>query len=308
MIHKNLSAWITDSHGTQLEEFRKRDVDNQTTECWIPSEEGANFRIMWQPTMNFEPRLALRCSIRLDGRVVSPGCLSAHDISRGIPGKKDGMTVAPGLKRLYVFSHQETTDQDELALPENSRKADLATIQITLTWVRVTRSRHAHRYVEPEEPGILHERAAKKGHRTTAALGGLILSRLGSGKSSVKVDSGLPPAVFLFRYGSREWLMAKEIIPNGLSQSISRRKRSGSESKPIRPTKKCKRESSLAQTTIASQSNKDSFGSLEIIDIDDLESDLDSDIIALSDSSTSSEAPAKLRSEAKRMKSEATLA
>ncbi|KAG8763145.1 hypothetical protein FRC12_008682 [Ceratobasidium sp. 428] len=309
MIHKNLSAWITDSHGTQLEEFQKRDVDDQTTECWIPSEEGANFQIMWQPTMNFEPRQELRCSILLDGRAVSAGCLSASRIARGRPGKKDGMTVALGLRRLFVFGRQEITDQDELASPENSRKEDLGTIQITLTWVRVTRGKRARRYLTPEEPGLLHERAAKKGHHTTAALGDLIPTpRPKSSKARVKVDSGLPPAVFVFRYGPREWLMAKEIIPNGFSQSIPRRKRNGSESKLIRPTKKCKREPSPAPATIASRSNNNSFESSEIIDIDDLESDPDSDIIVLSDPSTSSQAPAKLKSETKRMKSEVTLA
>ncbi|KAG8705842.1 hypothetical protein FRC08_001415 [Ceratobasidium sp. 394] len=292
MIHKNLSAWITDSHGTQLEEYQKRDVDDETTECWIPSDEGANFQIMWQPTRDFEPKLWLRCSIRLDGRVVSSGCIAAQEIARGVPGKRDGMSVASGLKRLFMFSRQKLTDQDELASPDGTGTTNLGTIQITLSWVRVTKQKRPIRYMKPEEPGLLHERAAKKGHCTTAALGELFLTRPKTGAKRVKVDAGLPHAVFLFRYGPREWLKAKEIIPSEHPQPSTSSKRNDAETKSERPGKKLKREPSPAPTTL--KSCVDTFDPSEVIDIDDLESDLDSDVVVLNDRETS-KAPIKLK-------------
>ncbi|KAG9105261.1 hypothetical protein FRC07_009444 [Ceratobasidium sp. 392] len=307
MIYKNLSAWITDSQGNQLEEFQQKDVDDQTAECWIPSEEGANFQIMWQPIRNFEPQLGLRCSVDLDGRAITSRCISPKDIARGIPGKKDGMTVGPGLRRLFMFSRQDITDRDDLASPNGSGNTNLGTIKVTLDWVRTIKSLHVHKYSKPQEPGLLHERAAKKGHCTTAALGDLIpgVHPGKSVRSFKKVDAGLPPVVFMFRYGPRDWLMAKDIIPNEHVQAGPSRKHDASESKPVRPSKKLKREPSPAPTTIASRSQSGTFDPSDVIDIDDLESDPDSDVVVLNDSERSG---TSIKLEAtKRIKSEATL-
>ncbi|KAG9105272.1 hypothetical protein FRC07_009432 [Ceratobasidium sp. 392] len=317
MIYKNLSAWITDSQGNQLKELQQKDVDDQTAECWIPSEEGANFQIMWQAVRNFEPRLGLRCSVRLDGRGITSRWIPPEKIARGIPGKKEGMTVGPGSKRLFVFSRQSITDsiqivpnvpldRDELASPNGSVNTNLGVIRVTLDWVRTTKITRVHRYMKPEEPGLLHERAAKKGHCTTAALGDVVPSpRPKSNKSFQKVDAGLPPVVFVFRYGPRDWLMAKDIIPNEPAQPSPSRKRDASESKPVRPSKKLKREPSPAPTTIASRSQSGTFDPSDVIDIDDLESDPDSDVVVPNDSERSGFS-IKLE-ETKRMKSEATL-
>ncbi|KAG8745872.1 hypothetical protein FRC10_006899 [Ceratobasidium sp. 414] len=327
MIHKNLSAWITDSHGTQLDEYQQRDVDDETVEyvtsaatmepdlltpgfvhrCWIPSDEGANFKIIWQPTRNFEPGLGLRCSIRLDGRVVSSSCLSASAIARGVPGKKDGMTVASGLRRPFVFSRQKLTDQDELASPDGTGMTNLGTIRVTLAWVRITKKVRPKRFFDPGEPGLLHERAAKKGHCTTAALGDPILTHPRGGTNRVKVDAGLPQIVFLFKYGPREWLKAKEIIPSEHPQPNIDLKHNGTEPKPERQGKKFKPEPSPVPTALASKSCVGTFDPSEVIDIDDLMSDPDPDFVVLNDLEPS-KAPIKLEDKTERIKSEVTLA
>ncbi|QRV92509.1 hypothetical protein RhiJN_20527 [Ceratobasidium sp. AG-Ba] len=275
MLNGNLSVWITDAQGNQLVEYQTRETDDESMECWIPSEEGKNFKIMWQPVRNFEPNLGLRCSIRLDGRGVSAGVISARDITRGIPGVKDGMSVSHNTRRLFVFSRQELTDQDDLAPPNGARSTQLGTIRVELNWVRYTGIDRPFRYHKPEEPGLLHERA-KKGHSTTAALGAPVVTQRKSGRKTLKVDAGLPRAVFIFRYGPKDWLKAKEIIPR---EPV--RERQSVDIKAERPRKRVKRE--LSPDTSISQGNIRLFDASEVIDIDDLPSEADSDVVVLND-------------------------
>lgn len=128
MLQGNLSAWITDSTGNPLEEYKITNTEPGVAECvhslllaydqilfyyrcWIPSTEGSNFRIKWQSTGDFEPDLGLRCAIKLDGRRVSSGSLSPSQVARGLQGDKDGMSVSLGMRRLFVFSSRNITGE-----------------------------------------------------------------------------------------------------------------------------------------------------------------------------------------------------
>ncbi|KAG8745871.1 hypothetical protein FRC10_006898 [Ceratobasidium sp. 414] len=303
MIHKNLSAWIADSHGAQLEEYQMKNVDGKTVEyvaslplftfltcrnlhrCWIPSDEGANFRIMWRPIESPQPKLALRCDVRLDGRDISGGVLSAKSITQGAPGVKDGMRIAPSVKRLLVFGCRDLTDRDELASP-NDPGQDLGTIQVRLTWVRCTKTGRIHEYFEPKEPGLIHERAAKKGHSTAATLGDPIFLNPKSPVYAIKTHAVSSPVVFTFRYGSKEWLKAKNIIPHESPEPIANQRCSTPVPKSEEPSKKRKREPSPTPTATSSRPPQKlvrAFDPSEVIDIDDSESDADSDVVVLND-------------------------
>ncbi|KAF8606830.1 hypothetical protein BDV93DRAFT_520452 [Ceratobasidium sp. AG-I] len=280
MLQGNLSAWITDSTGNPLEEYKTNTTEPDTVECWIPSTEGSNFRIRWQSTQDFEPDLGLRCAIKLDGRRVSSGSLSPSQVARGIWGDKDGMSVPSGMRRLFVFCGRNLTDQDDLASPDDPRRADFGTIQVALQWVYYTNITLRHKPGKPKEAGLVHERAVKKGHRSAVDLTDPVPSRRKSGTTRYKLDASLPLARFTFRYGPEEWLRAKGII----DAPLKGKKRLDHESA------KQKRKSSpnpflddLEPSGSSVTKRLRAYDPADVIDIDDLESDGDSDVVVLSD-------------------------
>ena len=94
-------------------------------------------------------------------------------------------------------------DQDDLASPDDPRRADFGTIQITLQWVYYTNVILAHKPGKPKEAGLVHERAVKKGHRSAVDLTDPVPSRRRSGTTRYKLDASLPLARFIFKYGPK---------------------------------------------------------------------------------------------------------
>ncbi|CAE6396722.1 unnamed protein product [Rhizoctonia solani] len=287
MIYEDLSVSITNTQGKPLEEFKQLSTEENSVECWIPSKEGDGFQIHWQPIRNFKPQLGLHCSIKLDGKKVSSGGLRPSKISRGIPGIKVGMTVAKGLKRYYVFGRHTITDRDDLAQPDDPRRELMGTIQVTLSWSKYGRPQRRYEpYRNPEEPRFIHERAVKKGHLGSATLGAPIRKSHCSGRVCEREDAGFPKVVFLFRYGPRDWLEAKDII-------IVERYPTTRDSKPKSTRRTIKKERELTTSasiaeTLKSHSSMTCQGqsqgrSDEIIDVDALDSDNDSDVVVLND-------------------------
>ncbi|KAF8713309.1 hypothetical protein RHS03_00917, partial [Rhizoctonia solani] len=262
MIYEDLSVSITNTQGKPLEEFKQLSTEENSVECWIPSKEGDGFQIHWQPIRNFKPQLGLHCSIKLDGKKVSSGGLRPSKISRGIPGIKVGMTVAKGLKRYYVFGRHTITDRDDLAQPDDPGRELMGTIQVTLSWSKYGRPQLRYEpYRNPEEPRFIHERAVKKGHLGSATLGAPIRK-------------------------TADWLEAKDII-------IVERYPTTRDSKPKSTRRTIKKERELTTSasiaeTLKSHSSMTRQGqsqgrSDEIIDVDALDSDNDSDVVVLND-------------------------
>ncbi|CAE6464327.1 unnamed protein product [Rhizoctonia solani] len=288
MIYNDLLVSITDPQGNPLEEFKQTSVAENSVECWVSSNEGSGFQIHWQPIRNFKTGLGLDCSIKLDGKKVSHGSLEPNSISRGLPGKNTGMTVAKGIKRYYVFGRHNTTDRDDLASPDNTGRELMATIQVTLAWVKYRRSRPRRRsYRTLEEPGFVHERAVKKGHLDVATLGAPVHKRCSTSKRYVRdrVDAGFPNVVFLFRYGPRGWLEAKDII-------TTERPLVTQDSKPKSAIGSAKKEREATTTRSIAETLRSSSSTTrrgqdgrqpDVIDIDELDSDSDSDVIVLND-------------------------
>ncbi|KAH7337001.1 hypothetical protein B0J17DRAFT_665790 [Rhizoctonia solani] len=300
MIYNDLLVSITNSQGEPLEEFKQAETGENSVECWIPSNEGSGFQIHWQPIRNFKPGLGLHCTIKFDGKGVSSGRLKSSDISRGLPGIKTGMTVAEGLKRHYVFGRHNTTDREDLALPDDPGRELLATVQVTLFWVKYGKKQRRHKpYPTPEEPRFVHERAVKKGHLGVVTLGAPVRTSHSGGCIREKEDAGFPKVIFLFRYGPRDWLEAKDII-------ITERHLVTKDSKP-KPTAriaKKERETTTTQSipdtlrSQASHTSREQGGEQsDVIDIDDLESDNGSDVVVLNDPVTSKGSTSVIKTE-----------
>lgn len=94
-------------------------------------------------------------------------------------------------------------DRDDLASPDDPRRVDFGTIQVTLQWVYYTNIILAHRPGKVKEEGLVHEQAVKKGHRSAVDLAGPVPSRQKSGTTRYKLDASLPLARFTFRYGPK---------------------------------------------------------------------------------------------------------
>ncbi|CAE6448489.1 unnamed protein product [Rhizoctonia solani] len=285
MISNDLLVSITNPQGEPLQEFKQAGTGENSAECWVPSDEGSNFQIHFQAIRNFKPKLGLHCSIKLDGKAVSGGGLKSSSISRGLTGIKTGMTVAKGIKRHYVFGRHNVTDRDDLALPDGPGRELMGTIQVTLSWVKYGKSRRRNEpYRNPGEPGFVHERAVKKGHLSAATLGTPVRKNSGGRVRDMK-DAGFSKVVFLFRYGPRDWLEAKDII-------TTERRPVMQDSKPKVSARSVKKEREATTThsipeTLRSHSaavhRGQSERELDIIDIDELGSDNDSDVIVLND-------------------------
>ncbi|QRW20196.1 hypothetical protein RhiXN_09171 [Rhizoctonia solani] len=257
MIYEDLSVSITNTQGKPLEEFKQLSTEENSVD------------------------------IKLDGKKVSSGGLRPSKISRGIPGIKVGMTVAKGLKRYYVFGRHTITDREDLAQPDDPGRELMGTIQVTLSWSKYGRPQRRYEpYRNPEEPRFVHERAVKKGHLGSATLGAPIRKSHCSGRVCEREDAGFPKVVFLFRYGPRDWLEAKDII-------IVERYPTTRDSKPKSTRRTIKKERELTTSasiaeTLKSHSSMTCQGqsqgrSDEIIDVDALDSDNDSDVVVLND-------------------------
>ncbi|CAE6511518.1 unnamed protein product [Rhizoctonia solani] len=302
MIYNDLLVSITNLQGEPLEEFKQVETGENSVECWIPSKEGSGFQIHWQPIRNFKPGLGLHCAIKFDGKGVSSGQLKSTDISRGLPGIKTGMTVAKGVKRHYVFGRHNITgtpctgakylpsdfaliDREDLALPDDPGRESMATIQITLSWVKYGKKQRRHGpYPILEGPRFVHECAVKKGHLGTVTLGAPVPKSHSRGRIREKEDIGFPKVVFLFRYGPRDWLEAKDIIATEryLTQDFK--------PKPAARVVKQERETTTTQSipeTLRSHTSRitreQGGEQSDVIDIDDLESDDGSDVVVLND-------------------------
>ncbi|KAF8599291.1 hypothetical protein BDV93DRAFT_526235 [Ceratobasidium sp. AG-I] len=250
MIIGKVSAWITDSGGSPLPEYQTKKIDEYTLECWIPSAEGTNFEIRWGAEKDAYPKLDLDCQPRLDGVKYSGRTLLARSIAKGKSGRRNGVSCAESLIRLFQFGKRELTYREDVASPSHDVREELNTIRMELSWGHADEPKPLLSYSKIPERKPIHERVAKKGHNASAELGNPTFSQPRRRVTyHFNRDKTLRPLVFLFRYASEDWLQAREIIPS------SQVPKKPSSPQP-KPTKKRARS-----------------GTPDIIDIDDLETD-----------------------------------
>lgn len=211
--HRGLSVWITDSGGDPLPEYQVRELDENTTECWIPSVEGTNFKIAFKTSRNAQPGFDLRCQPWLDGLKFASKIMHDTDVANEKVSVSYRHQVSESMARLYQFGRRVLTDSDDALQPNESVLEQLNTVQVKLSWGRITKQIRKPKYKTPADNGPVHERAAKKGHSGSAELGNPISLRAPRG-CGFRGELSLEPVLFIFRYAPRDWLRAREIIPH----------------------------------------------------------------------------------------------
>ncbi|CAE6418806.1 unnamed protein product [Rhizoctonia solani] len=239
-----ISVWIADSEGNELPEYDVKLVKDDEIECWIPSTEGSNFKLMWRflnPMSNLD--LSIRPS--LDGIELTGIIWTMGGIAPGRIYEKDSQQTGLSTARLYTFGKRIITDREDATKPSRMQLQYLNTIAAQFTWGSVSAIRPHSDYSVPPDAVPLNEKSIKKGHSGSAELGKTVTrAKLPTRGCIFHANPDVKPAKFVFRYASRDWLKARDIIPPSPQTSPSR----------VKPKR------------------KRSFGS-DVIDIDDLSTD-----------------------------------
>ncbi|CAE6444839.1 unnamed protein product [Rhizoctonia solani] len=249
MIFKRhgLSVWIVDSDDNVLPEHRVQEVGDNTIQCWVPSTEGSNFKILWKVTENVHPEHDLRTLPLLDGIRMSGMISRKREVVKGFSGMHFRQRTGPSSARLYEFGQQTLTDSDDCGNLDPSLLNSLNTIKLVVDWGRRVSSAPRKSFHVPQEIGPVHEKSVKKGHSGAAKLGTVIPIPASNG-ITFTASSEIEPVTFMFCYAPEGWLRARDIVT------------------------RCPERDPDAQDTKITLKRKRS-ATPEIIDIDDLETD-----------------------------------
>ncbi|KEP54982.1 hypothetical protein V565_009720 [Rhizoctonia solani 123E] len=211
--HLGISVWIADSEGNELPEYEVKLVTDDEIECWIPSTEGSNFKIMWRvhsPMHNHD--LAIHPS--LDGaKLAGVTRRMCSEFPRQIY-ELDSHQTGPSTVRLYTFGKRILTDREGAAKPSSKELHYLNTIVAKFTWGLIDAVRSASKYSVPQEVAPLDEKSVKKGHSGSAELGKTVTrAQLPNEMCTFHSSSTAKPTRFVFRYAPLDWLKARGIIP-----------------------------------------------------------------------------------------------
>ncbi|CAE6443286.1 unnamed protein product [Rhizoctonia solani] len=216
-----LSVCVTDAAGVPLPEYQQKQTKDDVIECWIPSTEGANFKIKWEITNKaLAPAGCDACATPyFDG--VKFGSVIGR--TRGeLRGHRVGHTTI----RLYQFGKRRFTDEEDISLFDAPIE-DLGTIRVNIDWGHFRRSDRLGYFSDPTR-GPVHEKLVKKGFGDSAALGRAIDAPSSSAVGFIQ-EAGTPSGTFIFRYASegvhhptsalypanhyyQAWLQAQDII------------------------------------------------------------------------------------------------
>ncbi|KAG8731284.1 hypothetical protein FRC11_004579 [Ceratobasidium sp. 423] len=268
--HSGISVWVADSEGNELPQYDVKLVEGHKIECWIPSTEGSNFKIMWK-IIDPMPRLDLAVHPYLDGVVMNGIVCRMANIYPGCAGEFDSHQTGPSTVRLYEFGKRVLTDREDAAKPSETQLQHLNTIMVKFAWGLAGKSQPVSDYETPQETAPLNEKSVKKGHSGSAGLGRTVtrawLAKWSCGLRPINAN----PTIFIFRYAPHDWLKARDIIPHSPRPSPS-------------PQLKPKRERSFSS---------------DVIDIDDLLTD-EEDVIVEKHMIPASAAPRKKQRTVKR--------
>ncbi|CAE6430800.1 unnamed protein product [Rhizoctonia solani] len=229
--HLGISVWIADSEGNQLPEYEVKLVKDDEIECWIPSAEGSNFKIMWKtpsPMLNHD--LAIHPS--LDGSKLTGITRRMCSEFPGQVYELDSHQTGSSTVRLYTFGKRILTDSEGAARPSSMQLQYLNTIVAKFTWGLIDEVRPVSNYSVPQEVAPFHEKLVKKGHSGSAELGRTVTrAQLPNETCKFHSSSAAKPTRFVFRYAPRGWLKARGIMPlsprpSPSSQMKSKRERS----------------------------------------------------------------------------------
>ncbi|KAF8689759.1 hypothetical protein RHS03_09039, partial [Rhizoctonia solani] len=227
-----ISAWITDSEGDRLKEYQVEETADGILQCWVPSVEGANFKIQWEVIGNPRPGFDLCAYPHLDGVKFTGSVLYTKNITRGDIGQLSKESIGISTARLYEFGKRELTDKDTGIKLDSLMAKRLNTIQVDFVWGRGGGSKSKKQFEEHEEIGPIHEKTAKKGHTGAAKLGRTV-SISKATRCTFHPSRNIKQDTFIFCYAPEgkhdifehvddilpasldtiDWLRAREIIP-----------------------------------------------------------------------------------------------
>ncbi|KAG1756650.1 uncharacterized protein EDB91DRAFT_1093789 [Suillus paluster] len=203
--HRDFSAWIV-SEGQQIPVYLVAvDENAHSVSCWIPSEAGKTFSIHWRD----EGTGVQSCTfISLDGYVV-PGRFLFGDGT----ASRHGVRTGANTERPFVFSQSQSSGAS------GQCTKDAGTIMLKVKRVKLEGSKPANPLQNiPDWNSQSHigEHCVGYGENMETYLQSPTTWQVKpynrSGKRSY--------VTFVFRYRSRDWLMAQGIIPNDNSALI----------------------------------------------------------------------------------------
>ncbi|CAE6472668.1 unnamed protein product [Rhizoctonia solani] len=206
-----ISAWITDSERNRLEEYQVQETADGAIQCWVPSVEGANFKIQWEVIGDARPGQDLCAFPYLDGVKLTGGVLYRKKISIGEVGQLAEESIGTSTARLYEFGSRVLTDKDTGIKLDSSVVKRLNTIQVDFVWGRGGQPKPKKHFEEYKDIGPIHEKAAKKGHAGAAKLGKTVSTNRAT-RCDFRPNNSIKQATFIFRYAPEDWLRAREII------------------------------------------------------------------------------------------------
>ncbi|KZT71916.1 hypothetical protein DAEQUDRAFT_644486, partial [Daedalea quercina L-15889] len=206
--------WYTYVHcdGMTVDEYDFRIVDDNTVSCYIASEAGKNFAVKWYNDLD-RPASA---ECYMDGQR-----MGTSNVDPGKSGARNGVRTDASYKQYFQFAPLDTTDDDDIANPDDPSNNTLGIIE-----VRIYRIRYSY---EPYRPRLrprardladrppVHERSKKAGtHCVRLGEGKWCepLDHIPAGPRRIYVDDQQHPYIrFIFRYQPRAMLQAHGIIP-----------------------------------------------------------------------------------------------
>ncbi|CUA73663.1 hypothetical protein RSOLAG22IIIB_01193 [Rhizoctonia solani] len=206
------SVWIVDSNDDILPEYQVQEVGDDTIQCWIPSTEGRNFKILWKVVEHLHPGHDLSTLPLLDGVRMSGKVSRKHKLAKGSSGKQFRQRIGASTARLYEFGKRTLTDGDESGKLNPSLLNSLNTIKLVVEWGQAGASIQRKTFYVPQEIGPVHEKSVKKGHSGAAQLGKAVSVSM-SNHTDFKVSKEIKPITFVFCYAPEDWLRARDIVP-----------------------------------------------------------------------------------------------
>ncbi|KAH9933774.1 uncharacterized protein B0H18DRAFT_981943 [Fomitopsis serialis] len=204
--------WHTFIHcdGDLVDEFDFRIVDDNTVSCYIPSEAGKSFAVRWQNDLY----IAAAAECFMDGQR-----MGSSNVDPGERGARNGVRTNGDYKQYFQFAPLATTDDDDVADPDDPMINNLGVIEVRVYRIRysheVFRPNNRHRPQEFAERPPVHERSKKAGtHCVRLGEGKWFEPTAHSGPRRIYIDNRKHPYIrFIFRYQPRAMLQAQGIIP-----------------------------------------------------------------------------------------------
>ncbi|KAF8193209.1 hypothetical protein K438DRAFT_2017799 [Mycena galopus ATCC 62051] len=192
--------------GVKLSEYSVQySPDGKEVTCWVPSEDGKQFRVEWTNTRSSASRI-ISGLLSVDG-ISCGGKRMRHQHSGISKAARDSVASSATTRRQLMFGKQTLTDNDDyLNAPVSPH---LGTISLDLRRVKDLGTSEICRNKDTYTTNMLHERSKKAvGH--SVQFGGDMRSYRNTKRGSVIVEELVN---FVFKYRPIELLQAQGIAP-----------------------------------------------------------------------------------------------